>query len=124
MAHHLVDGDADAFREAFVAQGGRNGAVFDGIVMHQVVDFQRTHARMDFLAHEVEDGRINHAALLNAFYLFGGADEAAFGHRCTLGFHRHHFLVQCCRFLSGRHTPFLTPVKHNALILGAKIVFF
>ena len=70
VAHHLVDGGADAFRVALVAQRSGNSAHLLCHVTNNLINFLRTHADMNLPCNLVQNRDIQFAAFPDALKLF------------------------------------------------------
>ena len=105
MAHHLVDTRADTLGESLVVQRSRRGAMRNGIVMYDFIDFQRTHSRMNLRSHLVQNARIHHTGLSYSLNLLSRLDQIPCRNQLSFSFPVHHLLVKLSQRLTRNHMP-------------------
>ena len=80
VAHHVVDGGADAFGVTLVIEVGGDAAVLCGVLVDPLIDLFGGHAGVDVLTHVVEGTDVDGSRALDALDIFGRLVKAARQH--------------------------------------------
>ena len=99
VADYFINGRADAFRESFVVERGRDGSVRYRIIEDQAVDLGSRHPFVYFLFNQIQDTGIDHTAPADAFDLLRCLNQIAAGDQMSLILQIEDFLIQFRQWL-------------------------